>query len=227
MTGTQKKQLREALLCLRDLEMARFDPAPTEQVEFSPAFLRFIEDCKESAKKKERAFFPLTRRWRVAAAILAAILALALTACAFYRQIGRLLVEYFPGHADFRGTDGGPDVIERVYLPTELPEGYEYSDRLDSPAGLAVWWRRGAHSLTYRQSVLGGHAESVTTEGDYRELQIDGVDVYYSEYKGRRSLYWSADGYAFALTVNDDSISLEDLLRVRESVLPEDPAPGA
>ncbi len=59
----------------------------------------------------------------------------------------------------------------------------------------------------------------VSSTVEYTKIEINGYEALFSEQvKGRRSLTWHDDEYLYSLICRDDSVSLEELIKMAESV---------
>lgn len=209
---------------LRRAMEAEFAAVPAEEAleAPSPAFAARMEGLLHEEKRQA---MPL-RRVLIAAAIVAACLVL-VAWTPVGSMVRSLLVTAGGQSVNYRLDPGMRLEIERLYVPAELPEGFEelYAERWDDYCCKTVWVNGAGVELEFWQLATDGINGSVWGEdftADTRE--VGGRKVLFvrpDESAGtiRSMAYWSQDGYLMELICRGE-LAAEELETVILSVQP-------
>lgn len=112
-------------------------------------------------------------------------------------------------------TQTPPMVMETEYVPTYIPEGMKITWEDKDDFGYDVQYEKGKKHFNYSQSTLT-LGLAVDSEGMTREIvYIHGKKGYLNYKKGKNSLVWRTEEYAFWITSN---LEKEEVIRIAESV---------
>ena len=182
------------------------------EAEFSADFEKrmdeFFANQADGGKKKIK-----RRRWILIA--VAAVLALAATACAvpeIRESIAGFFVKVFGDHVEYTDPAITKESIEEEYGLVPIPEGFEETVVLKTDLDLVVDYSDSdGNTITLEQSANKHKISTVDNEnGDYKEISVEGksVLVYLSESYAQAS--WVDNGYYFHLAYSS-SVDINQL----------------
>lgn len=202
--ATIKKELADAYGEIIDVEIeAAIAEAENEPHEFSPQFKNQMEELIRTGKPYNKR--GLTKRGkRILIIAIAAVLALALTACAIpeiRESIAGFFVKIFNDHVEYSDPDVTKDRIEEEYGFEPLPEGFELIDETKDDSYLeALYADADGHVIMFRQSASEINEDSIDNEHGKAFMQSIGekkVLIHFSEVGARAT--WIENGYYFSI----------------------------
>lgn len=213
-----KEEVREAFRAavVQDLLSA-------EEHQFSEGFCRRMEAL--IAKERRGSWQTLSRRHRRRILVVAAMLSLTalLVSCAPMREVTKELLYFIrPRYVDFVVETTERDSVEAMYVLDPVPEGYVMvSQELQTPYMALTHYENGEGARIVLQQFTGTASGVMDNQqGDFRELEVDGVKVlaYFSD--NMTSAHWFCDGYGMMLTHFDVPPDESGLLALIASVSP-------
>lgn len=236
----QKQKLSDFQRALLDVKLEQYADIPENEasidVTFSPGFL---SKSQELIHKSKRNYYSRSRTVARRIALVAIItLMLALTACAipavreaiidfFFRDAG----DHYSFTYDAEQAAHAPDIIETVYRPTYVVDGFELMIEDVSAAGVTFMWCNSDDAwINYIQRVIpddptvgdggGFNSEGAVTEwiviNDCKVLRIEDDEwIHY---------VWTSSEYEFSISIDDKTLEHElekifDSIRVDPNAL--------
>lgn len=199
-----EKELADAFGEIIDAEIeSALSEAGSEQHEFSPKFKKQMEELIRTGKPNNKAASRRSAR-RIVLIAIAAVLALALAACAI-PQVREFIAGFFVQHKDDHDEYSSPDVtkdyIEEEYGFESLPEGFKLVYETKGNNYLeALYADDSGNVIMFRQSANKINEDSVDTEHGETFIHNIGekeVLIHYSEVGARAT--WIENGYYFSL----------------------------
>ncbi len=214
MNNMSNEFIKEALLAVERRELALLSAIPTVEHERSSGYEARIKWIS-GAKKRVATH----RRKIVAAIVVAAVLMLSITACAFKEPITKFFVEVFENATSFSTGGKGATRIEEVYSPHYLPYGYVETSRRISYINVRFSWSNGAEEISFMQmpSASGEIDLSSSADEPCMTATINGETAYYIHKKNKYSLLWKDNRYFFVLDF-PDTVSREDVEKIISSI---------
>lgn len=111
---------------------------------------------------------------------------------------------------------GAPEIIEEIYLPDYIPEGFELVNKEVYEQDLYYTYSNGDKQLKIWQTVVYGSNITLDTENtEVEKLTISGFEGIYYENKGLGQIFWSDEKYAFHIVGN---LEKHELIMIAESL---------
>ena len=194
----------------------------TEPHVFSERFERRMDEIIRSFDKPKR---KISKKWKVIIAVIAAVIAMLLTALsvgAFRESLYRLFfIEKNPSYAVFsyQLVDDEkytvPDKIETIYSPQYVPEGYIQTEELIFDFTHTITYTKGVVFFEFKQSTMDSVYTTNMEDVEADSVRINGRDVFIVTGRGHTSAFWCNDEYRFNIS---GEISREDAEKVIASV---------
>ena len=209
MMEDNRKELIGAFEKAFDAEIEEFiAAAEKEPHEFSREFENKMEELIRTGKPNNRTVSRKRVR-RIVLIAVAAVLALALAACAIpeVREfIAGFFVQHKDDHADYIAPEVTKETIEEEYGFVPIPDGFELiSENKNDYLLEALYADADGNIIMFYQSVHTVNDESVDDEhGEFYEREIGGKTelIHHSEYGSVAS--WMDNGYYFSLGYGSD-----------------------
>lgn len=213
--------LRENLVCYCQDMLASL-PHP-EDLDPSPFSSSFEQKMRKLLRRREASYWPLVSSVgrRVATVVLAFLLA---SSCLMSVEAIRVPVVHFFvevyetfSRISFEGDEGagaGPETIEELYLPSEIPEGFVLEEELREDSFSIFRYVKGDEWIDWSQYCMG-FAHHVDTEGIKSEkVESEGIHYFYYSNKGIQDFIWEENGYVFSCA---GTLSRETLFMILQS----------
>lgn len=163
------------------------------------------------------------RTGRIAAAVLAAVLALNLilvgTVEAYREEVWQLIRRVTRKYTEFR-IETNPTTPTSPFVPIDppyIPEGYEEVDRVITDMDNLILYCRDDKNFFYSQTNLESGPLYIDTEDANAEvLSLYGCDVYVITENEMTHTYWVDGGYIFSISGNS---GYEEILKITENIL--------
>ncbi|MBR0157120.1 MAG: DUF4367 domain-containing protein [Clostridia bacterium] len=220
-----EKELADAFGEIIDAEIeSALSEAGSEQHEFSPKFKKQMEELIRTGKPNNKAASRRSAR-RIVLIAIAAVLALALAACAI-PQVREFIAGFFVQHKDDHDEYAEPEVtkerIEEEYGLVPIPEGFSIVEitRLNNFIA-TTYMNESQTAIQLIQGSVGYDGDVIDNEkGSFSEYTVGSktVRMYFSDYFAQAS--WIQDGYYFSISYNA-SIQLKDFEKLIENVNPK------
>ena len=113
------------------------------------------------------------------------------------------------------------NVVENLYLPEYLPEGYNLIEQLGAAQydpSIDVFYSNGIYELQYRQSIENNTMDLDNEIGISKELDLNGKNGLYKQTNESKLLLWSEKEYFFSLYIYDPNINEKELLKIAKSI---------
>lgn len=209
---------------LREVVSAEFAEIPGNEREinhsFSDDFLRRMDKLTHAQQSR---FWRMTNTVpRRVAAVAAAFLLIALTACSIpsvRAAATKFIRETFDSYVYFFTEKSERRQITEYYRLTELPDGYaeEIVVKNDSCC-ISFYQNEAGDRIIFAQSVTEDFAIDVDNEnGKHSQIDLSGTDVSIYESAGVMVAVWLHDQYAFSLTVYGDC-GIDLMIKLIDSV---------
>ena len=206
---TARLQLADAYAALLDAEIdAAIAEAEKEPHVFSKAFENSMERLMRTGSSDKKPA-PAKRTRRVVMIIVAALIALALAACAVPQvreSLRSFVIKVFGDHVDYCEPDITKENIEDEYGIMKLTDEYVLTKAVDGDCYVEYQYVNGDGTIISLKQAAGNfNGESVDNEhGEYYEDLIDGRTVRLYRAEGFAHAAWLQDGYFFSLTYSAD-----------------------
>ncbi len=216
MGKSELEIIREVLQTVDELEVRELKKLPTVDIPHSEEFTRNMEKLLAGDwewKRRSRARVP------IAAAIAAAVLlSLTITAVAFGDRISNFFEEVFDRYTNLEKNDASTDFLDKIYLPTYIPEGYEQTCYSVGLVTLDVTWEKDTEQIVYSQSALNVGNLTIDTEGsECTTVTVEGVSIRRVIKNGTYLLVWEDGSYCYQLQCPAE-LSWEQIEMIIESI---------
>lgn len=203
--ATIEKELADAYGEIIDSEIeSALSEAGTERHEFSPKFEKQMEELIRTGKPNNKKGMS-KRGKRILIIAIAAVVALALTACAvpeIRESIVGFFVKVFSDHVEYSDPDVTKERIEEEYGLVPIPEGFEETSKSVLESTVVTKYEDAGGNIIKLYQIAGGSMNDwIDNEnGTISECVIDGhtVSLYYSDNGAQAS--WLENGYYFSLS---------------------------
>lgn len=217
-----EKELADAYGEIIDVEIeAAIAEAENESHEFSPQFKKQMEELIRTGKPNNKRVLS-KRGKRILIIAIAAVLALALTACAIpeiRESIAGFFIKIFSDHVEYSDPDVTKERIEEEYGLVPIPEGFSVVETTKLDSFIATTYLNEYQTaIQLIQGSSGYDGEVIDSEkGSFSEYTIGSktVRIHFSDTFAQAS--WVQDGYYFSISYNA-SIKLEDFEKLIERV---------
>ncbi len=200
-----EKELADAFGEIIDAEIkSALSEAGSEQHEFSPKFKKQMEELIRTGKPNNKAASRRSAR-RIVLIAIAAVLALALAACAIpeVREfIAGFFVQHKGDHDEYTEPAITKERIEEEYGLVPIPEGFDEVVSVRTEKTIIVDYNdQNGNSISLEQSASDRINDSIDSEnGEFSELDINGKRVrLYIDSDGYAQASWVENGYYFSL----------------------------
>lgn len=199
-----------------------------------------VFDAAHEKSKNVSKIAPRRRmRWFSAAcACLAVTLCLTLSISAVREAIWKSMVTWYDNHMELNHEvpEDAPELLETVYVPAYLPDGYNGADVVMESIGMyVVDYYKGddvesaadaGKLIGYHQMPLDGMTAVNNEHCTIEDCTVNGHPgifiTYDPDWGCARSLYWDDGSYAYSLHVEDSEISDKEILKIAESLRERD-----
>ncbi len=166
-----------------------------------------------------RATLTKARRVMIAAALIVVIMAASLSVDAIREKIFSFFItsgenysfiEYSPNSSSY------PSMIEKVYTPSHIPEGYKLSDSQSDSRSSSLCYSKGDDYLTIEQFLVSDYRSAsdiefkTTAKENYK-----GINFIIKTDDDMTMLIWERDGYAFEAV---GYVGVDEMLKTAVSV---------
>lgn len=193
---------------------------------FSKDFEESMDRYFSTGKPKYRGFrnTQKRRRLRIMVSVIAALIALAATACAvpqIRESVAGFFVRVFENHTEYTNPSATKTRIEEKYGLDPIPDGFSTVKIESSDTDLITTYSDNENNifLLYQSAGSSIQSEIDNQHGSFKEYSIGEktVRVYYSEKSAQAS--WIENGYYFSITYSAH-IELSVFEEIIGSVLP-------
>ncbi|MFR5876641.1 MAG: DUF4367 domain-containing protein [Eubacterium sp.] len=195
----------------------------TEEYQFEDKMNKLIHSQKKSYWK-----YVNTAGKRIAVIIvfLVVMFSSAMTVNAFRKPVVDFIIEtyekfsaYFADKSTLKYSDYDMyETIEKIYIPTEIPDGFtESENNSDNYTAYTIWCNdAGMKIKLYQMSVI--LQSNLNTENtDIIQTEINGLPLYTYKQDNTISYLWYDYGYTFTLIL-PDNFTADDAGRIIESI---------
>ena len=214
-----------------------------EEHTFSDRHNEKIAAVFNAAHEKSKNVHKITTRRRMrwfsaACACLAVTLCLTLSISAVREATWKSMVTWYDNHMELNREvpQDAPDLLETIYVPTYLPDGYNGADVVMESIGMyVVDYYKGddveaaadaGKLIGYHQMPLDGMTAVNNEHCTIEDCTVNGHPgifiTYDPDWGCARSLYWDDGSYAYSLHVEDSEISDKEILEIAESLRERD-----
>ncbi len=204
-------ELKEAFREAARREFAMVPPEAELHWVFSP---RFERKMRRLIHAQEHGYWNLINTAAKRAAIVAAILVLLLTSVMAIKPVRQRVIQFFVdvyeeyfeirfGEEEKDDIDPTPQPMVR-YTLTELPEGYEEVEYIDSEHFLWTCWKNKDGRGIYLKQELGTQEIKLdSNQAQQLIIEHSEIKLICYKYNGSASYIWEQDNYLFSLTVHE------------------------
>ena len=216
MTDTQLKIIKRALFDSEMIEIKKLEKFPQVKAEHSPEYVRMISELREKAKRRESSVISFSPRRKIILLIaVLVILAIAVTACAFGKEIKDFFFEVYETFtkAEVKGEPNDDEF--KQYMPSCIPDGYALIDNEVTDSSSRIIWSNGTHHIYLDQDKQSSNKIILDTEESVYSIKIIGNrEIHYIEKNNTCTLLWIDNGYQFLLICHNSVTweSIENLI---------------
>lgn len=219
MTINQAKILKNALYDVQQMELDYIDMLPKYDIDDSEKIKAgIVEISKSFSKRKKR----ISGKFIVilAAAIISVLLIVSASASETVREIIVNIYETYI-QVNIKPNDDKENLEKPIkeYEASYIPEGYIKTSVKKYPALIETNWDNGEYGITLSQSKPRNGGFGLDNETEYHTTIINGKTVYYMHKYNTYFAIWSDGEYIFDVSCYD-SVSLEELKKIIESIAP-------
>ena len=219
MTINQAKILKNALYDVQQMELDYIDMLPKYDIDDSEKIKAGIVEISKSFSKRKRR---ISGKFIVilAAAIISVLLIVSVSASETVREI---IVNIYETHirVNIKPNDDKENLEKPIkeYEASYIPEGYIKTSVKKYPALIETNWDNGEYGITLSQSKPQNGGFGLDNETEYHTTIINGKTIYYMHKHNTYFAIWSDGEYIFDVSCYD-SVSLEELKKIIESIAP-------
>lgn len=164
----------------------------------------------------------LARNLIAAAIVIILLFTLCMSVGAIRDRIFHFFIQHFEAHDDVIFELTEVQSIEKEYIITELPAGFSLTNEYRNSVELQlIYSNENGDYISYEQSIVSTDGRAVDNERtEYNSIEIDGNNVLSAEDEESITLTWDQDGYVFCLTVVIENVSVEDVIKIYQSICP-------
>ncbi len=201
--------------------------------------MREIFAAEEKLREKNRRRRSRVRWLSAACACFAVAICLTLSISAVREKLWRSMVTWFDTHMELNHEipADAPEILEKIRVPTYLPDGYTGADVCIESIGMyVVDYYKGddvdaaadaGQIIGYHQMTLDGLTAVNNEHCTIEDCTIGGRPgifiTYDPDWGSVRSVYWDDGMYAYSLHVEDGAVTDAEILQIAESVADRDP----
>ena len=211
----------------REAVSSEFKDVPLNEEEidytFSHKFNKKMDKLICSEKKSYWRFVNTAYKKAILVAVIIAImLSCVLSVSAIRKSIINFIVEIYETHFSFKIDGEGTNEILYEYKFSSIPEGFEETNVLDTPAGIEHEYTNDiGEIIELTQGVTDGFGSTIDNEhGTLNEITVKNFNVYiYVHESGKfTSARWTTeDGYALTLSYYGE-IDIDTMITLIESI---------
>ena len=164
----------------------------------------------------------LARNLIAAAIVIILLFTLCMSVGAIRNAIFNFFQQHFDDHDKIIFEMPEKTRIEQEYMIKEIPSGFSLTEEYRNSAELhLVYSNEIGDYISYEQSIISTDGRAIDNERtEYRIIEIDGNNVLSAEDEESITLTWDQDGYVFCLTVVIENVSVEDVIKIYQSICP-------
>lgn len=201
--------------------------------------IRELFAAEEKKREKNRRRRSRIRWFSAACACFAVAICLTLSISAVREKLWRSMVTWFDNHMELNHEipKDAPEILEKIRVPTYLPDGYTGADVCIESIGMyVVDYYKGddvdaaadaGQIIGYHQMTLDGLTAVNNEHCTIEDCTIGGRPgifiTYDPDWGSVRSVYWDDGMYAYSLHVEDGAVTDAEILQIAESVADRDP----
>lgn len=111
-----------------------------------------------------------------------------------------------------------PDTIEKEYVPSYVPKGYELQEYVYDLSSVQVKWQSSDEAfICFEQSTIGTIYGFDNEHGNFEELTVGEYTVYSVHYGARNKYLWNDGKYSYSIECSVE-LSLEEISQMILSV---------
>ena len=215
MTKNKLFLVKKAFYDIAQREIAFFESFPEIDIQHSESYEKAINKLIQK-NDPERCKIVFHRR--LIAAIISAVLIATLTACIFRKPLLDFVEKVFDDHTNFTSGEENK-LLEKVYLPTYVPQGYIQEDYLRGQLGMHITFTSDADCISFQQSPLraSGDFDLDTEDEAYKTTYIGEQAVYYICKNNTYSILWENGVNQFTLTAPAD-LGWEEIEKIIQGI---------
>ena len=217
MTESKLLLIKKAFFDIAEREISVFESFPEADIIHSESYEKAINKLIEKNDPK-KCKITLNRRLKVIIITATLIVALFITACVFRKSLLDFVERVFDDHTSFTSGEENK-LLEKVYLPTYIPEGYVKEDYLRGPVSLYIKFTTDTNYISFQQSPLKANGSfTLDTEDEpYKISYIGEQPVYYICKNNTYSILWENGINQFILTAPAD-LKWEEIEKIIQGI---------
>lgn len=209
MTNDSTNILKRAFLEAEVKQLAVYDSLPEVSGDCSPGFEKHMNRLIINRRKPYWKYMNSVAKRTVAVLVaLLLLFSMSMSISAIREPVIEFMVNIYETFTGFFVGDnhaGVPDTIEKVYLITELPDGYVLNNQSKNKLNIQTIWTDGENSIVFSQTTLNNSEVRIDTESnEYRTATVNNTTVYYVEKNGTRIVLWLTSEYSFSMVCPDE-----------------------
>ncbi len=215
MTEKQLSLIRQALFKVEMKEVEYMDSFPLIDMPHSVEYLEKIRSITNPDYKQKRKVFS---KRRLIAAIIAAVLLMFATACAFRKPIMRFFERVYDDYIKLSIEEGIDEKISVIYTPSYIPSEYKKASHTVYQTAVSTVWQSGEDEIYLYQNPL--NAENIyvgTKNGEQKIIYAGEQPVLCFLNESVNVFVWENGHYSFKL-ISPGTVELEEIEKMIGSI---------
>lgn len=214
---------RDLLQIMEELEKFKHYDVPDEHTIHQKTGYSYTEDFIQKIEKYEKKYIYVHRRgFSKIAILITAIIALLAGGITAYAVYTLFRLEHNEKNTDLSSIlkPSVHTVIEDIYIPEVLPEGYVISSTtINDDLILTEFYHEDKNTFLYMRQMLYSNFSSFDNEDTEQiPLEVNGMEAIYTVKHGESTLFSYFQGYLVIIDTTDTEASLQDLIDIAESL---------
>ena len=214
---------RDLLQIMEEVEKLKHYDVPDEHTIHQKMGYSYTEDFTQKIEKYDKKYIYVHRRgFSKTAILIAAIIALLAGSITAYAVYTLFRLEHNEKNTDLSSIlkPSVHTVIEDIYIPRVLPEGYVLSSTtINDDLILTEFYHESRNTYLFMRQMLYSSFTSFDNEDTEQiPLEVNGMEAIYTVKHGESTLFSYFQGYLVIIDTTDTDASLQDLIDIAESL---------
>ena len=218
MTESKLLLIKKAFFDIAEREISVFESFPEADIIHSESYEKAINKLIEK-NDPEKCKIALNRRLKVIIITATLIVALFITACVFRKPLLDFVERVFDDHTEVKNNTDNITLLEKVYLPTYIPEGFVQEDYQKGLLHVHITFTSENGFISFNETPLNKSGlTELDTEGAKRKVAYIGEQpVYYICKNNTYSILWENGINKFILTAPAD-LGWEEIEKIIQGI---------